>query len=93
MIAAGDTSLTWDPNGRLATKDDYQFIYNGDGKLREVLDVNDSPLIKLKYDPMGYYDSMNLYHTSADGKHRLPFAILAKNTNRPLNYAREDSNS
>ena len=35
MTAAGDTSLTWDPNGRPAAKNDYQFIYNGDGALQD----------------------------------------------------------
>lgn len=38
------------------------------------------------------FSNLELDGVSLCAEYRLPFAILAKNTNHPLNYAREDSN-
>ena len=38
------------------------------------------------------FSNLELDGVSLCAEYRLPFAILAKNTNRPLDYAREDSN-
>ena len=54
MTAAGSNSLTWDENGRLVTGlGSLKFYYNWDGKLKDVNDANDDPLIRLQYDPFG----------------------------------------
>ena len=38
------------------------------------------------------FSNLELDGVSLCAEYRLPFAILAKNTDRPLNYARQDSN-
>ncbi len=54
MTAAGSNSLTWDENGRLVTGlGGLKFYYNWDGKLKDVNDANDDPLIRIQYDPFG----------------------------------------
>ena len=38
------------------------------------------------------FSNLRLDDVTLDGEYRLPFAILAENADRPLNYARQDSN-
>ncbi len=54
MTAAGSDSLDWHENGRRVTGlGGLQFYYNWDGKLKDVNDANDDPLISIQYDPFG----------------------------------------